>query len=58
MAGIKSIKDDDIIIDSGYIETKEFFQKIKDEWKAKDPKARIVRVKTDTKGLIMYYVVK
>lgn len=46
------------IIDSGYTETKERFNKIKEEWKKRDSKAKVKRVRTDTKGLIMYWVVK
>jgi hypothetical protein len=55
---MRGIQDNEIIIDGGYIETRELFREIKKEWKKKDPKARVIRVKTDTKGLIMYYVVK
>ena len=43
-------------IDSGYAETKDIFNEIKSEWKKKDKDAKVKRVRTDTKGLIMYVV--
>lgn len=46
------------IIDSGYAETKQVFEDIKKEWKVKNPSAKVKRVKTDTKNLIMYWVIK
>lgn len=52
-------KDFDIIwLDTGYAENKEIFKEIKDEWKRRDKNAKVKRVKTDTKGLIMYVVEK
>ena len=45
-------------LDSGYAETKEIFEQIKKEWKNRDKDAKVKRVKTDTKGLIMYVVEK
>ena len=45
-------------IHSGYAETKEIFDSIKTEWKKKDKDAKVKRVRTDTKGLIMYVVEK
>ena len=46
------------IIDSGYAETKQILDEIKKEWKIKNPSAKIKRVKTDTKGLIMFWVIE
>ncbi len=44
------------IIDSGYAESKEILNQIKQEWKAKGCKVK--RIRTDTKGLLMYIVIK
>ena len=44
------------IIDSGYAESREILNQIKQEWQAKGCKVK--RVKTDTKGLLMYVVIK
>lgn len=46
------------IIDSGYAESKHIFDEIKKEWKIKNPLAKVKRVKTDTKGLIMFWVIE
>lgn len=46
------------IIDSGYAETKQIFEAIKKKWEVKDPSAKVKRVKSDTKGLIMYWIIK
>lgn len=46
------------IIDSGYAESEEIFTRIKQEWAKKDANAIVKRVRTDTKGLIMYIVEK
>ena len=54
---MRGIQDNEKIIGDGYCENKEIYQKIKDEWKEKNPNARVIRVKTDTKGLLMYWVV-
>lgn len=45
-------------IDSGYASSKEGFERIKKKWAEKDPEAKVKRVRTDTKGLIMYVVEK
>ena len=34
------------------------FDEIKKEWKIKNPLAKVKRVKTDTKGLIMFWVIE
>ena len=44
------------ILDSGYATDKADFEYIKQVWKRKNPKAKVKRVRTDTKGLIMYVV--
>ena len=51
------IQDTDTIIDGGYASSKEELNQIKDRWANKNPDAKVVRVKTDTKGLLMYWVV-
>ena len=51
------VQDTDTIIDSGYASSKESLNLIKDEWSVKNPNAMVIRVKTDTKGLLMYVVV-
>lgn len=43
-------------IDSGYAENKEVLNDIKAKWKEKNPKAKVKRVRTNTKGLLMYVV--
>lgn len=45
-----------MIIDSGYAENKTVFANVKEQWKKRNPKAKVKRVKSDTKGLIMYIV--
>lgn len=45
-------------IDSGYVHSKEGLENVKKKWAEKDPEAKVRRVKTDTKGLIMYVVEK
>ena len=45
------------IIDSGYASGKDDFNAIKEHWKEKNPQAKVMRVKTDTKGLIMYWII-
>lgn len=44
------------VVDSGYAENMEIYKKLKREWA--DKGCKLVRVKTDTKGLIMYIVLK
>ena len=44
------------VLDSGYAFDKEDFEIIKKSWEKKNHKAKVKRVKTDTKGLIMYIV--
>ena len=44
------------IIDTGYADNASAFEAIKQDWQNKKPEARVKRVKTDTKGLIMYQV--
>ena len=44
------------VIDSGYAENKSILEDIKAKEKAKGH--MVVRVKTDTKGLLMYWVLK
>jgi len=55
---IKINPEDYNIIDSGYADNKEDFNLLKQKWKIKNPYAKVRRVRTDTKGLIMYDVIE
>ena len=55
--GYNSIPDTAKIIDSGYVESwnRDGYKELKEYWKKRN--ATLVKVKTDTKGLINYVVV-